>query len=74
MSVSEDPVYTLTVNGEKMEFSGKMNITQLLQKLGVKRSRIAVELNKKIISRDEHTDVYPSDGDMLEIVQFVGGG
>ena len=62
----------ITVNGEKLEFSG--NISGLLDVLEYNGKRVAVELNENIVPKTEYDSTILSDGDKLEIVRFVGGG
>ncbi len=64
----------LTINGEERDFPGPLNLASLINQLQMKPDRVAVELNRSIAPRPtwESTDL--SDGDRLEIVQFVGGG
>ncbi|MDE6671785.1 MAG: sulfur carrier protein ThiS [Ruminococcus sp.] len=62
----------ITVNGEKLEFSG--NISGLLEILEYNGKRVAVELNENIVPKTEYDSTILSDGDKLEIVRFVGGG
>ena len=40
----------------------------------MKADRVAVELNREIVSRDAWPQTALRDGDKLEIVHFVGGG
>jgi sulfur carrier protein len=40
----------------------------------MKPDRVAVELNRELISRAQWSTTPLSDGDKLEIVHFVGGG
>lgn len=40
----------------------------------MKSDRVAVELNRQIVPREQWTQTSLSDGDQLEIVHFVGGG
>jgi thiamine biosynthesis protein ThiS len=40
----------------------------------MKPDRVAVELNRELIPRDQWPSTRLSDGDKLEIVHFVGGG
>jgi thiamine biosynthesis protein ThiS len=40
----------------------------------MKSDRVAVELNRDIVTRDRWPDTLLKDGDRLEIVHFVGGG
>ena len=62
----------ITVNGEKIDFSG--NISELLGVLEYNGKRVAVELNENIVPKSEYDNTIISDGDKLEIVRFVGGG
>lgn len=62
----------ITVNGEKLDFSG--TVTGLLAVLGYGEKRVAVELNENIVPKAEYENTSVSDGDKLEIVRFVGGG
>ena len=62
----------ITVNGEKMNFSG--TVSQLLEVLEYNEKRVAVELNYNIVSKSIYGNTEISDGDTIEIVRFVGGG
>ena len=64
----------LQINGEPGEFSGPISLSQLIQRLGMKPDRVAVELNRNTVSRDRWDETNLSEGDRLEIVHFVGGG
>lgn len=64
----------LTINGEHREFSSPLTVTSLLAELNLKPDRVAVELNRELLSRDRWEKTRLSDGDKLEIVHFVGGG
>jgi thiamine biosynthesis protein ThiS len=65
---------TLTINGEEREFTGGAPLFGLSGLLGMKPDRVAVELNRELISRDRWAATQLSTGDKLEIVHFVGGG
>lgn len=64
---------TITVNGQPRT-DVPANINQLLAQLGLDPSRVAVEYNLSILPRERFDATILSDGDQLEIVQFVGGG
>ncbi len=64
----------LTINGEERGFDGVANVAELIEKLGIKGDRVAVELNRDIVPRAQWTESSLKDGDKLEIVHFVGGG
>ena len=64
----------LTINGEARSFDSPLTLATLLEKLGLKQDRVAVEHNLNLISRAQWESTALTDGDRLEIVQFVGGG
>ena len=66
----------LIINGESREFpEPALTLSALiLERLGMKADRVAVELNRRIASRGEWESTLVKDGDRLEIVHFVGGG
>jgi sulfur carrier protein len=51
-----------------------VSVEVLLDELEIRPGRVVVELNRAIISRTEHGSTTLKDGDVLEIVHFVGGG
>lgn len=63
----------LKINGEYKE-TGSNTISQLLRELDIIPERVAVEVNLKIIKRHEFESYQLKDGDIIEIVNFVGGG
>jgi sulfur carrier protein len=65
---------TLTINGEEKSFASRLSLAELIQQLGMKPDRVAVELNREIVSRSAWPATHLKDGDRLEIVHFVGGG
>ena len=65
---------TLHINGESRQFDAPLTLSALLQHLGMKPDRVAVELNRQISPRDQWPQTQLNDGDQLEIVHFVGGG
>jgi len=64
----------LIINGEDRQFDSSLNISALLDRLGMKPDRVAVELNRVLVPRERWTATQLSDDDKLEIVHFVGGG
>jgi sulfur carrier protein len=64
----------LQINGEPRDFAAPLSLSALLEQLGMKADRVAVELNRNIVPREHWTQTSLGDGDHLEIVQFVGGG
>lgn len=67
----------LQINGEARDFNDSatpFTLAALVEVLGMKSDRVAVELNRDIVPRDRWTETMLRDGDRLEIVHFVGGG
>jgi thiamine biosynthesis protein ThiS len=65
---------SIEVNGEKRDAPLGTNVVRLLQLLGLQAGRVAIEYNLQILPRARWEQTQVSDGDRLEIVQFVGGG
>ncbi len=64
----------LQINGDRREFPDLANVAELIEHLGMKGDRVAIELNLDIVPRDHWSSTALKDGDRLEIVHFVGGG
>ena len=64
----------LEINGEVRQVPASANVRELLDNLGIKPDRIAVELNRAIVKRRDWGGAVLKDLDKIEIVQFVGGG
>lgn len=62
------------VNGEAREFSSPLSLDQLITELDLPPARIAVELNRAVVRRNEWNTTELRDDDRIEIVHFVGGG
>jgi len=64
----------LTINGEVREVPDGLSLAGLLLHLELTQGLVAIELNREVVPRSEHARVFARAGDVLEIVQFVGGG
>jgi thiamine biosynthesis protein ThiS len=64
----------LVINGETREFEGVSSVAGLVESLGMKAGRVAVELNRAIVPREGWAETTLREGDRLEIVHLVGGG
>lgn len=61
------------VNGEEANIVGK-TISEYLRSAEYGTQRVAVEINGEIVPRAKFDSVTFSDGDVVEVVRFVGGG
>ena len=65
----------LHINGEEKTFEAPATtLAALVESLGMKADRVAVELNRDIVPRSRWAETQLQEGDRLEIVHFVGGG
>jgi sulfur carrier protein len=69
----------LHINGEERAFAdpappARTTLAGLIETMGMKPDRVAIELNRDIVPRDRWPETPLKDGDRLEIVHFVGGG
>jgi thiamine biosynthesis protein ThiS len=65
---------TLQINGEKRALADGLLLSTLIEQMGMKADRVAVERNGEIVPRSRWAQTTLQDGDRLEIVHFVGGG
>lgn len=72
-SLSTDSI-SLTLNGEPRQFRAAATVADLVRDIGLDPAKVAVERNLEIVSRSTLENVHLADGDVLEIVHFVGGG
>ena len=64
----------ITLNGEPFEIERPLSVVALLEQLDIDARRVAVEHNLTIVKRHRFPEVIVTDGDQVEIVNFVGGG
>lgn len=64
---------SLVVNGEPRR-AAPGSIADLVRSLELEPTKVAVERNGEIVPRSTLADVAIAEGDVLEIVHFVGGG
>jgi len=64
----------LKINGEERQAADELSLVGLLEWLQIRPGRVVVERNREIVPRDAYGATMLTDGDVLEIVHFVGGG
>jgi thiazole synthase len=67
-------VINVTINGEAHKFKAAMKLDALLEELDIDCKKVAVEKNLEIVPKSTYASVMVEDGDMFEIVHFIGGG
>lgn len=63
----------IVING-KSDAGDFSTVEELLRARSLEPATLVVELNGKIIPREDYASVHLKDGDTVEIVQFVAGG
>lgn len=61
------------INGKPENMAGK-NIEEMLQMQGFRKEQVAVERNEEIVPKAQYGTVVLEEGDVVEVVSFVGGG
>ena len=64
----------LVINGEAKQINDGITVADLLTALEFNSQQVAVEVNRDLVPREEHTGHLLSDGDQVEVVTLVGGG
>jgi sulfur carrier protein len=74
MSNDLDRGFSIHLNGEPLSIDGDAHLVALVERLNLRRGRIAIELNHSVVPKAEWASVSLQPGDQVEIVNFVGGG
>jgi len=67
-------VAKIQLNGDPYEINTETNLNQLLNKLKIQKTKVAIEVNGAIVEKNKYPKVILNKGDKVEIVQFIGGG
>ena len=61
------------INGKDVEAGGK-TLNEYLQIANYDSRTIVIELNEEIVPKAQYDDTILQDGDVVEIISFMGGG
>ena len=64
----------ITVNGKGVEVGAHSTVETLLNQLELPADRTVVEVGGRIVIREEHSSTLLGEGDLIELIRFVGGG
>ncbi|MEP6707934.1 MAG: sulfur carrier protein ThiS [Pyrinomonadaceae bacterium] len=64
----------IEINGEPRNVADESYLSDLVNELSLTPERVAIELNKEVVRRADWATTLITEGDRIEIVQFVGGG
>lgn len=74
METAERNTIRIVVNGEEKRVPAGLDVSRMLEVLTMDPARVAVELNRSIVRKQDWSATQVEDGANLEIVWFVGGG
>lgn len=64
----------ITVNGKPEELDRPLTLADLVREHDLTPERVAVEVNRELVRRADFGRTSLAEGDVVEIVTFVGGG
>ncbi len=64
----------ITVNGESRTLEKPVTVTEYLEACNYVPVQVVVELNEEIITRDTYDTTVLKADDVVETLQFMGGG
>ena len=67
-------VAKIQLNGDSYEINKGTNLNELLNKLKIRKNKVAIEVNGEIVQKDKYTNLILNKDDKVEIVHFIGGG
>ena len=62
------------INGQDRDVPQGSTLTRLLEELDTAPQRVAIEVNRELVTRAKYDQTTLNEGDTIEIVTFVGGG
>ena len=64
----------ITLNGNAKQLPGAMTLSDLICHVQQVPELVVAEVNEKIYKRQQYATVMVSNGDVVELLRFVGGG
>jgi len=64
----------ITLNGRQRSVPEGLTLAGLLEHIDIHPRMVVVEWNREIIRHEHYSEIVVRDGDVIELVHFVGGG
>ena len=64
----------VTINGKPVQLESSVSLEQFLDERNVNTKFVAVAYNGNVLQKEDYSVVVLDEGDVVEIVQPVGGG
>lgn len=65
---------TFLLNGETVTAESGATVEQLLMARAIEPSHVVVEVNREVVLRENFVHCCIGEGDLVEVLRFVGGG
>jgi len=64
----------LIVNGQSKEFMDNLTLQEIIDNLQITNQVMAAAVNMEIVKKDTWSTFKPKENDIIELLNFVGGG
>ena len=64
----------IEINGKKFLIKPKMTLKDVITKYKIPAKKVAIEINEKIVNKQNLRKIKIKNLDKIEIVHFIGGG
>ena len=64
----------IKINGKNFTIKPKMTLKDVVNKYKIPEKKVAIELNEKIVNKQNLGKIKIKNLDRIEIVHFIGGG
>ena len=64
----------IKINGKFLMINENFSLSVFLKQLKIPLKKVAIELNREIIDKNETNKIKLKKNDKIEIVHFIGGG
>ena len=64
----------ITCNGETVEINPDTTLVSFIRGMKLNPDTVVAECDGRIVKRDEYETLVISEGNVLELIRFVGGG
>lgn len=64
----------ITCNGEAKQITQNTTLMSFIMDMDLNPDTVVAECDGKIVKRDEYDSLVLSEGTVLELIRFVGGG
>jgi thiamine biosynthesis protein ThiS len=71
---TDQEMISVKVNGEQRSVLAGSTVSAMLEGLGIDPRKVAVERNLEVAPRSSLGEIRVREGDVFEVVRFVGGG